>query len=176
MMRLLDRRASLALVPLAFLIYCVEQGIFIASTLALVREGFPKWFRLLVPPLPAEQQIAASLLLLLLATAALFKGGAEKNRSWGMRVLLWMLAMMVVNLGALLVAAAMRGGYVAGLGTAVAIHLPLAILLGTRAWRERWLGRSELLLLAPAGLVARGPIFFGFLFIAGYLLGLVKGI
>ncbi len=138
------------------------------------RTGYPKWFRLVVPPVSIEQFALALVLMVLLSFAALRWGEPERQRSWGGFFLISLQAALLLNVAVIFVAAAMLQGYAAGCVTALLVQLPFSLYFFFRAWKGGWLSPNGFLLLIPLSLLLRGPIFFAFLYIAGYFVQLTK--
>ncbi len=71
--------------------------------------------------------------------------------------LLFVQAVLLVNVLSHVASAVFLGGYSPGLATALAVNLPFSVHLLRRARRERWAGRRTLLALIPAALLFHGP-------------------
>lgn len=167
-----DQRRLLRLVPFLFLVHAIEGAVRAGPTLEAARTGYPKWFRLVVPPVTIDQFAVALLVMVLLSFAVLRWGEISRPRGWGGYLLMGIQAALLLNVGVIIVAAWMLQGYAAGCMTAVLVQLPFSLILFTRAWKRGWISGHGLLLLIPASLLLRGPIFFAFLFLAGFVLRL----
>lgn len=145
------------------------------ATLDEVRTGMPRFLRVFLPPVTYEQFLVCLVLLTALAIFCAWFGQIERDRSWGVYVLVGLQMVLLINVFAHITTLAVVGHYTAGSVTSLLVNLPFSIYLLRRAVLEEWVGRRALLLLIPAALVVHTPVLFGFLFVSGYISRLLFG-
>jgi hypothetical protein len=146
-------RQLLWCVPLAMALHNLEEALGFRWLLA--RSALPEaWLRLWErgPGAPSTFYLALGAIALGVLAIALL-GNLANPRSLGARALLVIQTLMAVNAFWHVLAALALGGYAPGVATAVALQLPLALILLRRAWRERWMSRRAILLAASIVIV-----------------------
>lgn len=163
------RVVLLWLVPVVVLIHNVEQALTIEQTMALTRTGMPRALRLIVPPVPPVEYIAALVIATLAAFGCALWGKLDRDRGPGVYLLASIQTALLLNIGAHVAASLVTASYTAGLGTSIALVLPFSLVFFWSLIRERWVPVRALPLLLLGGIALHLPIFFGILFLAGQI-------
>jgi hypothetical protein len=161
------RKLLLWLVPVVALIHNVEQVLTIGPTMELTRTGVPRALRLVVPPVPPAEYIAALVLSTLGGFAFAWWGKVERGA--GVYLLGSLQMALLLNVGAHGAASAVTGSYTAGLATSLGVVLPYSLVLFWFLLQERWIPRRAFPLLVLGGVILHLPIFFGLLFVAAQI-------
>jgi hypothetical protein len=153
-----DRRV-LWLVPLFLLLHNAEEALFFPRYLPFVLARLPATWRTVAGPVTSGQ-VWLALAIVTLVGLGLTVWAQRHPES---RTALWLVLLLqtTVLLNVLWHAAAavvLFRGYAPGLVTALVLNLPFSVYLIRHAVRERWVGRGPLLALAPAALLAHGPM------------------
>ena len=122
-----------------------------------------------VVPVVTYPQFLVALVVVTAVPLAVALGGDLRRPGPATVFLLFVQAVLWVNVLSHAASAAFLGGYSPGLATALAVNLPFSVYLLRRARRERWVGRRTLLVLLPAALVFHGPGLLALLAAAGRL-------
>ncbi len=171
----LGKTTALWLVPVLFLLHNCEEGITMRATLEEVHSGMPRFLRVFLPPVTYEQFLIYLVLLTAVALGCALFGQLERDRSWGVYVLVGLQIVLLINVFGHITTLVVLRHYTAGLATSLLVNLPFSLYLLRRAIREEWVGRRGFVLLIPAAVVVHTPVLFGFLFIAGYISRLLLG-
>jgi Protein of unknown function with HXXEE motif len=163
------RQALLWFVPVAFLLHNIEQSVKIRESMELARTGMPRFLRIIIPPVSADAYIVALGIATVLAFAVALWGKIDRDRAWGIYALVALQMALFLNVIAHVIASLVLKRYTAGLATALALILPLSVVLFWFVLRERWMPRWAFLLIIPAGAFLHVPLFFGILFFSGHI-------
>ena len=164
----IGRPTLLRLVPVLLLLHNLEEALFMRGVLPRAAALVPPALRDVVPAVTYPQFLVA---LAAVTAVPLVVALAGELRGPGPATvfLLFVQAVLLVNVLSHVAAAALLGGYSPGLATAVAVNLPFSVHLLRRARRERWVGGRTLLALLPAALLFHGPGLLALLAAAGRL-------
>jgi hypothetical protein len=129
------RPVSIALlgVPMLLTLHNAEEALFIPRMLPKVAALVPAS---LAGALPTAEQMHVALAVATVVPWFVWLLGRESQV--GVRILLLLQCLMLVNVAWHVAAAIMLGGYTPGLATALALNLPFSIYLLRRAVVERW--------------------------------------
>jgi hypothetical protein len=163
------------LVPILFLLHNGEEAIMMRATLDEVRSGMPRFLRIFLPPVSPPQFLMALALLTALVFLCAWFGQLDRDRSWGVYVMVGLEMVLLLNVFAHGVTMALVGSYTAGSVTSLLVNLPFALYVLRRAWKESWVGQGAFLLMIPLAFIAHTPVLFGFLFVSGYLTRFLLG-
>ncbi len=169
------KTTALWLVPALFFLHNCEEAITMRATLEDVHAGMPRFLRVFLPPVTYEQFLISLVLLTVVAFGCAWFGQLERDRSWGVYVLVGLQMVLLINVLGHITTLVVVGHYTAGSATALLVNLPFSVYLLRRALREEWVGRRGFFLLIPAAIVVHTPVLFGFLFVSGYLSRLLFG-
>jgi hypothetical protein len=157
------------LIPFLFLLHALEEALYMRGTLEEVRTGMPKFLRILIPPVSYEQFLISLCIITVLVFCLAYFGHLDRQRGWGVYVVLVLQAVLFLNVFAHLIALLVVRSYTAGLVTSLAINLPFSLYIFWRLLREKWIRPLGFALLFPIAIVAYVPIRFGFLYISGFI-------
>jgi hypothetical protein len=133
----ISRRLALLGVPILLTLHNAEEAAFVPRALAIAAARMP---RSLIPT--AEQMYVALAVVTVVPWLVWLLGVRRRETRLGVRLLLLLQCVMLVNVVWHVAAAIVLGGYTPGLATALAFNLPFSIYLLRRAVKERWLSAS----------------------------------
>lgn len=162
-------------VPVGLLLHNIEQSAKIGETMELARTGMPRFLRIIIPPVSADAYIVALGIATVLAFAVALWGKTDRDRGWGIYALVALQMALFLNVIAHVIASVVLNRYTAGLATALAMMLPLSVVLFWFVLRERWMPLWAFLLIIPAGAFLHVPLFFGILFFSGHIARWLSG-
>jgi hypothetical protein len=145
------RRIALLGVPLLLTLHNAEEALTISRTLPAVAARVPA----LAGALPTAAEMRVALVVATVVPWLVWLLGRESRV--GMRLLLLLQCIVLVNVAWHGVAAIVLRGYAPGLATALALNLPFSTYLLRRALREGWVTRRGLSALLAAALLIHGP-------------------
>jgi uncharacterized protein with HXXEE motif len=168
----MTRRWTIWLLPLVLALHNFEEGVFFPRYLPRVLGRLPASARNWIGPV-TMREMGAALVLATVIPLGFSLWAAARPAS---RVALWLVLAMWATLllnAVWHVAAALLlfGGYAPGLVTAVALNLPLSVLVLRRAAREKWFSRRALWTLVPAAVAFHLPGAIGLMLLARTLGG-----
>jgi hypothetical protein len=138
------RPISIALlgVPVLMTLHNAEEALFFPRMLPQVVARLPAS---LAGALPTAEQMHVALAVGTVVPWLVWLLGVRRRETrLGVRLLLLLQFLMLINVGWHAAAAVVLGGYTPGLATALAFNLPFSIYLLRRAMRERWWSASAL--------------------------------
>lgn len=168
-----SRRALLWLVPLFITVHNLEEWIGFPRMLSVFQEHTPDWVVQALPggvfP-PTGRQFAVMLLLVtLLAFGLALLPGVRRARGPRTQLLAVLQMLMLVNGLSHLAAAALTGGYVPGLATALVFNLPFSLLFFVQGLKDGWIRAQSLSYLLAGAFLLHGPGLLGLAVAAGVL-------
>ncbi len=172
----ISKTAALWLVPVLFLLHNCEEALTMRATLDAVRTGMPRFLRVFLPPVSFEQFLVSLVLLTALAFCCAWFGHLERDRSWGVYVLVGLQMVIGINVFAHITTLAVVGHYTAGSITSLVVNLPFSVYLLRRAMKEDWISPRGILLMVPGAIIVHTPVLFGVLFISGYISRFLFGV
>jgi hypothetical protein len=150
-----SRRVALLAVPMLLTEHNTEEALFIPRALPVIAGRLPSSLAAALPT--AEQMHVALAVATVVPWLVWLLGTARRETRIGMRLLLLLQCLMLVNAGWHVAAALMLGGYAPGLATALVLNLPFSLYLLRRAVAERWVTRRALAGLLSLALLIHGP-------------------
>jgi hypothetical protein len=168
----MTRRRAIWLLPLVLALHNLEEGIFFPRYMPRVLGRLPPSARDWIGPVSLREMGVA----LALATAIPLGFSLWAAARPASRTALWLVLAMWATLllnAAWHVAAALVlfGGYAPGVATAVAVNLPLSVLVLRRAATEQWLSRRARWALVPAAVAFHLPGALGLMLLGRALSG-----
>ncbi len=163
-----DRAAVLRLVPVLLLLHNAEEALFMRAVLPRVATLVPPALRHVVPAVTYPQFLLALAAVTAVPLAVALVGDLRGSGPATV-FLLFVQAVLLVNVLSHVASAVFLAGYSPGLATALAVNLPFSVYLLRRARQERWVGGRTLLSLLPAALLFHGPGLLALLAAAGRL-------
>lgn len=154
----MTRRWAIWLLPLVLALHNLEEGVFfpryVPRVLGLLPAGVREW----IGPVGRREMGLALVLATMIPLGFSLWAAARPGSRTALWLVLAMWATLLLNV-AWHVAAALLffGGYAPGLATAVALNLPLSVLVLRRAATEQWLSRRARWALVPAAVVFHLP-------------------
>ncbi|MFL5539451.1 MAG: HXXEE domain-containing protein [Longimicrobiaceae bacterium] len=133
-----SRKLALLGVPVLLTLHNAEEALFFPRMLPTVAAHLPAS---LAGALPTAQQMHVALAVATVVPWLVWLLGRETRI--GVRILLLLQCVVLVNVAWHVAAAAVLGGYTPGLATALAFNLPFSIYLLRRAAVERWVPRPR---------------------------------
>jgi hypothetical protein len=164
-----SRTTLLWTVPVLFFLHNLEKVLFLRATLEQVHQGMPRFLRVVIPPVSYEQYVVSLVGITLAAFCFAAFGHLERPKGWGLYLLLGLQAAIFINVFANVLSWWVVGTYTAGSLTSLVIDLPFSLYLFWKALRQQWLSSGEVTLTFFLGALGYYPIFFGFLFFAGFV-------
>lgn len=154
----MTRRWAIWLLPLVLALHNLEEGLFFPRYLARVLGRLPAGIRDWIGPVnPGEMWIALALatgIPLAFSVWAVVRP-ASRTALW---LVLAMWATLLLNaIWHMVAGLVLFGGYAPGLISAVALNLPVSVLVLRRAAAEQWFSRQALRALVPAAIVFHLP-------------------
>ena len=138
------------------------------GVLPRVAARIPTALRGVVPAVTYPQFLVALAVVTILPFAVALAGDLRRP-GFATVFLLFVQAVLLVNVASHVASAVYLGGYAPGFATALAVNLPFSVLLLRRAHTERWVSRRALVALAPAALLFHGPGLLALLAAAGWI-------
>ena len=148
----MSRKALLWLVPVLITIHNLEEAVFMPAFLQTRNAAIPSSLQTLLPPITYRQFLIALIVMTAMPYVIASLGSLEREAG-GLYLLLGLQVVMLYNVLAHVLMAAVMGGYAPGVVTAVTINLPFSLYLVRRALKERWAPRRVILWLFPIGLI-----------------------
>jgi Protein of unknown function with HXXEE motif len=171
--QVMDNRLVLWLVPIFTTIHNLEEALLIPALLARRNSSITGLFQKLIPPITYKQFLIALVITTAIPYVIAVCGDLRVEGGISVYLLLTFQAMMLVNVLAHGIMAAMMGGYAPGLATALTLNLPFSIYLLKRAGREQWVNRKALRLVFVIGGFLHTPGLTVVILIAGAIAGKV---
>jgi hypothetical protein len=150
------------------LLHNLEEALFMRAVLPRVPALVPPALRDVVPVVSYPQFLVALAVVTAVPLAVALVGDLRRPGPATV-FLLFVQAVMGVNVLSHVASGVYLGGYSPGLATALAVTLPFSVYLLRRARRERWVGGRTLLALLPAAFLVHGPGLLALLAAAGRL-------
>jgi Protein of unknown function with HXXEE motif len=161
---MMSRGKLLWLVPIFITIHNLEEALFMPAFLQRRNDSMPQSLRDLLPPITYGQFLIA--LFIVTAVPYLIRWfGSE--RGVAIHLLLGLQVVMLLNVLAHVMMAAVMGGYAPGLVTALTINLPFSVYVLRRALKEDWVSRKAVALMFPVGLFIHGVGLPGLMILLG---------
>ena len=154
----LNRRWAIWLLPVVLALHNLEEGLLFPRYLPRVLGRLPAAMREWIGPVGSgEMWLALALATAIPLGFSLWAAVRPSSRA-AMWLVLAMWATLLLNAVWHIVAGlVLFGGYAPGLVTAVALNLPVSVLVVQRAASEQWLSRQALRALVPAAIVFHLP-------------------
>ena len=149
----MSRKALLWFVPLFITIHNLEEALFMPAFLQTRNSSIPASLRSLIPPITYRQFLIALIAMTAMPYIIAWLGDLDRAGSRGLYLLLGLQVVMLYNVFAHVLMAAVMGGYAPGVVTALSINLPFSLYLVRRAVKERWAPRRVIVWLFPIGLI-----------------------
>ena len=149
----MSRKALLWLVPVFITIHNLEEALFMPAFLQTRNASIPSSLQGLLPPITYQQFLIALIFMTAMPYAIALVGNLEREGSGSLYLLLGLQVVMLYNVLAHVLMAAVMGGYAPGVVTALTINLPFSLYLVRRARKERWVPRRVIVWLFPIGLI-----------------------
>ena len=149
----MSRRSLLWLVPVIITVHNLEEALFMPAFLQARNSSIPDFLRGLIPPITYRQFLIALLVFTAMPYVIPLLGHLDRERSAGVYLLLGLQVVMLYNVLAHVMMAAVMGGYAPGVVTAVVFNLVFSVYLLRRAFAEGWISRRAIVLLFPIGLI-----------------------
>ncbi|HKP74363.1 MAG TPA: HXXEE domain-containing protein [Longimicrobiaceae bacterium] len=146
------RRTALIGVPLLLTLHNAEEALTIPGALPAIAARVPAQ---LAAALPTAEQMRVALVVATVVPWLVWLLGRRSRL--GLRLLLLLQCVVLVNVAWHVAAAVALGSYAPGLVTALALNLPFSIYLLRRALGEGWMTRRGLFALLAAALLIHGP-------------------
>jgi uncharacterized protein with HXXEE motif len=168
----MTRRWAIWLLPLVLALHNFEEGVFFPRYLPRVLARLPAGARDWIGPVTMREMGAALVLATVIPLGFSLWAAARPASRVAFWLVLAMWATLLLN-AVWHVAAALLlfKGYAPGVVTAVALNLPLSVLVLRHAASEQWLSRSALLALVPAAVTFHLPGAIGLMLLAQTLGG-----
>lgn len=159
----MTRRSWYLVTALAFALHNGEEALGATRMFQVLQTSGPAYVRAFYVGIDPSQ-LRMNLLALTLIGLVLAVLAARVPSSPTLTYLM-LVFVAVIGLNALahLALALMLGGYMPGLLTAIVVNLPVAALVATQAWRERWVPRWSLGLVVAGALVVHCPLLAAFM-------------
>ena len=148
----IDRAIALLGIPLLLTLHNAEEALTIPRALPAVVARVPAG---LAAALPTAEQMHVALVVATVVPWLVWLLGRQSRL--GVRLLLLLQCIVLVNVAWHVAAAVALGGYAPGLATALALNLPFSIYLLRRAVRDAWITRRTMAGLLAAALLIHGP-------------------
>lgn len=167
----MTRRWAIWLLPVVLALHNLEEGIFFPEYVPRVLERLPAGVRDWIGPVSLREMGVA----LALATAiplgfSLWAAARPANRT-ALWLVLAMWATLLLNVAWHVAALVLFRGYAPGVATAVALNLPLSLLVLRRAATGQWLSRRARWALIPAAVTFHLPGALGLMLLGRTLSG-----
>jgi len=168
----MTRRWAIWLLPLLLALHNLEEGIFFPRYLPRVLGRLPAGVREWIGPVSLREMGFALVVATAIPLAFSIWAAARPASRTALWLVLAMWATLLLN-AAWHVAAALVvfGGYAPGVATAVALNLPLSVLVLRRAAAEQWLSRRARWALVPAAIAFHLPGALGVMLLGRALSG-----
>jgi uncharacterized protein with HXXEE motif len=165
-------RWAIWLLPLVLALHNFEEGVFFPRYLPRVLGRLPAGVRDWIGPVTMHEMGAALVLASVIPLGFSLWAAARPDSRTALWLVLAMWATLLLNAVWHAVAALLLfGGYAPGVVTAVALNLPLSVLVLRRAATEQWLSRRALWALVPAAVAFHLPGAIGLMLLARTLGG-----
>jgi uncharacterized protein with HXXEE motif len=168
----MTRRWAIWLLPLVLALHNLEEGLFFPRYLPRVLGRLPAGLRDWIGPVTLRDMGVALALATLLPLGFCLWAAARPASRTALWLVLAMWATLLLNVAWHVAAAlVLFGGYAPGVATAVALNLPLSVLVLRRAAAEQWLSPRALWALVPGALAFHLPGAFGVMLLGRALSG-----
>lgn len=143
---------------LAFALHNAEEAVGATRMIQLLQTSGPAFLRPYYADIePSQLRMNLLGLTVIGFVLAVLAARAQSGQAWTYLMLVFV-AVIGLNALAHVGFALMLGGYMPGLLTAMVVNLPVAALVEAQAWRERWVPRWSLGLVAAGALCVHGPL------------------
>jgi hypothetical protein len=163
----MTRRWAIWLLPIVLALHNLEEGLFFPRYLPRVLGRLPASVRDWVGPVSLREMGVALVLATAIPLAFSVWAATRPTSRTALWLVLAMWATLLLNaLWHVTAALVLFGGYAPGVATAVALNLPLSVLVLQRAAKEQWLSHRARWALVPAAVAlhlpgARGVMLLG---------------
>jgi hypothetical protein len=147
----IDRPIALLGIPLLLTLHNAEEALAIPRALPAIAARVPAG---LAAAVPTAEQMRVALVVATVVPWLVWLLGRESRL--GLRLLLLMQCIVLVNVVWHVAAAVALGGYAPGLATALALNLPFSLYLLRRALRDAWVTRRAVAGLLAAAVAVHG--------------------
>ncbi len=163
----MTRRWAIWLLPLVLALHNLEEGVFFPRYVPRVLGRLPAGVRDWIGPVSLREMAVALALATVIPLGFSLWAAARPAGRTALWLVLAMWATLLLNV-AWHVAAALVvfGGYAPGVVTAVALNLPLSVLVLRRAGAGQWLSRRARWALVPAAVAFHLPGALGVMFLS----------
>jgi uncharacterized protein with HXXEE motif len=154
----MTRRWAIWLLPLVLALHNLEEGTFFPRYVPRVLAHLPAEVRTRVGPVGLREMGLALGLATVIPLGFSLWAAARPGSRTALWLVLAMWATLLLNVAWHVTAAlVLFGGYAPGVATAVAINLPVSVLVLRRARTEQWLSRRARWALVPASVAFHVP-------------------
>jgi uncharacterized protein with HXXEE motif len=138
------RRWAIWLLPVVVALHNLEEAVFFPRYLPRTLGRLPAGVRDWLGPITMDEMAAALALATVIPLVVSLWAAARPASRTALRLVLALWAILLLNaVWHVGVALLLFGGYAPGVITAVALNLPLSVLILRRAMAERWLRQSS---------------------------------
>lgn len=164
----MSRKTLLWLVPVFLTLHNLEEAAVMPAFIEKRNASVPGALREIIPPVTYKQFLIALFVITVIPyLIALF----WLSRRWAAYLLVGFQVVMLINVFAHALMALFLRGYAPGLMTALVINLPFSLYLLRRAVNEKWVSKSAVVWMFPAGLLIHGPVLACIMLLSGWIAG-----
>jgi hypothetical protein len=154
----MTRRRAIWLLPLVLALHNFEEGVFFPRYVPRVLGLLPAGVRAWIGPVSLREMGLALTLATVIPLGVSLWAAAHPASRTALWLVLAMWATLLLNVAWHVAAAlVLFGGYAPGVATAVALNLPLSVLVLRHAATEQWLSRRAGWALVPAAVAFHLP-------------------